>query len=223
MDFGRQDANNEHFWSRPPPPRRAPQTGLQGGELGGGRHIEGWAGPANCGILIRNPLPLNSKPISCTQAIYFGRVIHGTNLTHFDADIQSLIWFASTEFAIKNLKSENGLGLCRPNESDRETDRKWGLEVGAGANLIGNVREQRIKVLRDSLRFLPSYIFIIKGTEKNKDCSKFVLKSEHDFKPFSISRHLLDYFCSKLATCLPPLLHLWTHINLSWQTSNTDS
>ena len=96
-DFGRRDANNEHFWSRPPPPRRAPQTGLQGGELGGGRHIEGWAGPANCGILIRNPLPLNSKPISCTQAIYFGRVIHGTNLTHFDADIQSLIWFASTE------------------------------------------------------------------------------------------------------------------------------
>ena len=55
------------------------------------------------------------------------------------------LWFGlhplKSEFAIKNLKSENGLGLCRPNESDRETDRKWGLEVGAGANLIGNVRE----------------------------------------------------------------------------------
>ena len=103
---------------------KSPPDGFAGWRIRGGRHIEGWAGPANCGILIRNPLPLNSKPISCTQAIYFGRVIHGTNLTHFDADIHSLIWFASTEIAIKNLKSENGLGLCRPNESDRETDRK---------------------------------------------------------------------------------------------------
>ena len=170
-DFGRRDANNEHFWSRPPPPRRAPQTGLQGGELGGGRHIEGWAGPANCGILIRNPLPLNSKPISCTQAIYFRRVIHGTNLTHFDADIQSLIWFASTEFAIKNLKSENGLGLCRPNESDRETDRKWGLEVGAGANLIGNVRESNeSKYFEIHCDFYPLTFWCPKAQRKRKTC-----------------------------------------------------
>ena len=56
--FGRRDANNEHLWSRPAPPRRVctvanyPRV------------------PANCGILIQtlSHLPLSSKPISCTQA-----------------------------------------------------------------------------------------------------------------------------------------------------------
>ena len=218
MDFGRRDANNEHFWSRPPPPRRAPQTGLQGGELGGGRHIEGWAGPANCGILIRNPLPLNSKPISCTQAIYFGRVIHGTNLTHFDADIQSLIWFASTEIAIKNLKCENGsLSPQWVRQGDRQKVRAGSWSWGKFDWKCERATNQSTS--RFTAIFTLSYILMSKSTEKKKD----MLKSEHDFKPFSISRHLLDYFCSKLATCLPPLLYLWTHINLSWQTSNTDN
>ena len=111
---------------REEPPRRVC-------ELGGGRHIEGWVGPANCGILIRNPLPLNSKPISCTQAIYFGRVKFMAQISLILKRTLSL-WFGlhPPNLQLKTWNLKMGWVFVAPmSQTGRQTESEgWKLELG---------------------------------------------------------------------------------------------
>ena len=117
---------------------------------------------------LRNIDPKPSPPQFQTHQLHSSNLLWKSNSWHKSHSF----WCghsASTEFAIKNLKSENGLGLCRPNESDRETDRKWGLEVGAGANLIGNVKESNeSKYFEIHCDFYPLTFLCPKAQRKRK-------------------------------------------------------
>ena len=134
------------------------------------------------------------------------------------------LWFGlhPLNLQLKTWNLKMGWVFVAPmSQTGRQTESEgWKLELGQiWLEMWERATNQSTSRFTAIFTLLHFYVH----TEKKKDCSKFVLKSENDFKTFSISRHLLDYFCSKLATCLPPLLHLWTHINLSWQTSNTDN